>query len=392
MICPSCNYERGIDDVAPDWQCPNCQVAYNKVMVKKTNTSPPDRRPQKSIIPCITQLMLRFFSWVKTYCIQLWEIMKHAYLHFCSRKQDSLPVTLLDANECRDISDNALNSSNQKQVGFSQANQSILSESQRRQLEEQWSVFGGNEPICPSCQIALIKFPSRKIKCKSCNKSINRGKNPLTNEYILFCDKQKRLYTELLWLSDGTWQRWFDDFDEIDSIRNHLCHVYKSPHTHIPFNDIIWAKVQKNLGFLSRSNQWYLYVRELETGIRFLDYEHNARAALPLIYQFIYLTYNVSSLSGTELERYSIIPKQIGTPQIFLIENLMKDLGNLEEFDNRYIDFINASGYPKIFLGTAQEALNQYKKEKKDYYDELFKSGRLVSLDHKFVSRLQSPK
>lgn len=31
QTCPKCSYTRKPDDNAPDWQCPSCQVAYNKV-------------------------------------------------------------------------------------------------------------------------------------------------------------------------------------------------------------------------------------------------------------------------------------------------------------------------------------------------------------------------
>lgn len=30
-ICPKCSYARKETDEAPEWQCPSCQVAYNKV-------------------------------------------------------------------------------------------------------------------------------------------------------------------------------------------------------------------------------------------------------------------------------------------------------------------------------------------------------------------------
>ncbi len=29
-ICPHCNYARQTDDMAPDWQCPACEKAYDK--------------------------------------------------------------------------------------------------------------------------------------------------------------------------------------------------------------------------------------------------------------------------------------------------------------------------------------------------------------------------
>ena len=29
-ICPNCNYTRKSSDSAPEWQCPSCEIAYNK--------------------------------------------------------------------------------------------------------------------------------------------------------------------------------------------------------------------------------------------------------------------------------------------------------------------------------------------------------------------------
>lgn len=29
-ICPNCNYSRKPSDSAPEWQCPSCEIAYNK--------------------------------------------------------------------------------------------------------------------------------------------------------------------------------------------------------------------------------------------------------------------------------------------------------------------------------------------------------------------------
>ncbi|GAA6135799.1 hypothetical protein NBRC116188_25890 [Oceaniserpentilla sp. 4NH20-0058] len=41
MECPKCNYNRLKSDHAPEWQCPSCGVAYNKVKksVKAQNYS-----------------------------------------------------------------------------------------------------------------------------------------------------------------------------------------------------------------------------------------------------------------------------------------------------------------------------------------------------------------
>lgn len=135
---------------------------------------------------------------------------------------------------------------------------------------------------------------------------------------------------------------------------------------------------------------WYNYVRELESAIRFLDHEQRGKEALPLIYQFIYLVYNIYILSGTEMEEFNVFPRTMGSPQIFLIENILKDIQDTQNFDSRYINFINASGYPKIFKGTARESLAQYKNEKRASYEELLNSNLISRLDPKLGSRLKT--
>lgn len=41
MKCPKCSYERQPTDIAPDWQCPSCQVAYAKVLQAQNKAQPP---------------------------------------------------------------------------------------------------------------------------------------------------------------------------------------------------------------------------------------------------------------------------------------------------------------------------------------------------------------
>lgn len=38
MRCPSCGYVRKREDMAPEWQCPSCQVVYEKVAQQYTHT------------------------------------------------------------------------------------------------------------------------------------------------------------------------------------------------------------------------------------------------------------------------------------------------------------------------------------------------------------------
>lgn len=52
IVCPKCQHKRTASDSGPDWQCPNCGIAYNKAMpppadaAPKANTGPSARRAQ----------------------------------------------------------------------------------------------------------------------------------------------------------------------------------------------------------------------------------------------------------------------------------------------------------------------------------------------------------
>ena len=65
LRCPSCGYVRKPEDIAPEWQCPACQIAYNKASqstaptYSKRDSTPPGAAMQSSGSP------LRF----KTVCI-----------------------------------------------------------------------------------------------------------------------------------------------------------------------------------------------------------------------------------------------------------------------------------------------------------------------------------
>lgn len=58
MKCPRCGYERKAEDVAPDWQCPSCQVAYVKAQAQAqaravTATPVTQKQPVPPPIPSV---------------------------------------------------------------------------------------------------------------------------------------------------------------------------------------------------------------------------------------------------------------------------------------------------------------------------------------------------
>lgn len=75
-ICPKCQYKRVASDVAPDWQCPNCGVAYNKVAGPTNPTNVRDKEQTghvaepgmsgKKVILILFLVLLAGFGYWKT--------------------------------------------------------------------------------------------------------------------------------------------------------------------------------------------------------------------------------------------------------------------------------------------------------------------------------------
>lgn len=241
-----------------------------------------------------------------------------------------------------------------------------LNETQKNNLISRWAKFGRLDAVCPSCNTAIAKFPKRKIKCKACKKTINRGKNYFNGDYFLYADKEEKRYIELLWLSNGTWQNWFDSFDEIRKIKKQLAitYKYKGDVENIPLNDVIWAKIQKQLSVLSQKGDWNNYNNLLESGIRFLNGENNTKAALPLIYQFIYLSYIVDHSYNTEYEDLALFPKRMSTGGMSLLVTMIKET---DSFDAEYLNFIQKTALPSVFKIDTREPLSQYKAQRVEF-------------------------
>jgi len=49
MRCPSCGYVRKPEDMAPEWQCPACQVAYAKASQQNTYTHSAPNSPPRGV-------------------------------------------------------------------------------------------------------------------------------------------------------------------------------------------------------------------------------------------------------------------------------------------------------------------------------------------------------
>lgn len=51
--CPKCGYQRVETDSVPDWQCPSCGVAYNKVASSPYKVIDSDSRKRRSSLPLV---------------------------------------------------------------------------------------------------------------------------------------------------------------------------------------------------------------------------------------------------------------------------------------------------------------------------------------------------
>lgn len=51
MKCPKCGYLRLVTDVAPEWQCPSCQVAYVKAGVPAGESAAAGSAPESPRVP-----------------------------------------------------------------------------------------------------------------------------------------------------------------------------------------------------------------------------------------------------------------------------------------------------------------------------------------------------
>lgn len=93
MICPSCGYKRKKNDTVPEWQCPSCQVAYNKVMSDRALSQPKKKR-SKSIGYYIKNSFSWYFSKSRKLFLALWRMMKHIHAYFYLHHQRDKMLTL----------------------------------------------------------------------------------------------------------------------------------------------------------------------------------------------------------------------------------------------------------------------------------------------------------
>lgn len=218
---------------------------------------------------------------------------------------------------------------------------------------------------CPSCAYELAKFPKRKIKCKSCGSNIYPKKHPLNQEFVLISDSEYPLFDELSYMKIGEWDSWHYKQIELSDARNELAKNWGvEDASKIPEGDAMWSIINSKALDAMRIGDWYGYKDLREEGIRQLLSEGKKKNALPLVFEYIYLSYNVVMPALMEIGGEGYVDElKMYSPQVFMINSVISDIN---ELSIEYTEFMSKSSLPHLFKGTIQRSLDKYIEEKKD--------------------------
>ena len=243
--------------------------------------------------------------------------------------------------------------------------ESKIYKSREKELKILAMSLGRTTAHCPSCENELAKLPKRKIKCKSCGSSIYPRKHPLNQEFVLISDSEYPLFDELSYMKIGEWDSWHYKQIELSDARNELAKSWGvEDASKIPEGDAMWSIINSKAIDAMRIGDWYSYTGLREEGIRQLVSEGKATSnALPLVFEYIYLSYNVGMPELMDEDGLPIFydSLEMGAPQVFLINSVIDDI---DELKTKYTDFMSKSSLPKLFKGSIERSLSQYIKER----------------------------
>lgn len=130
-VCPRCHYQRTATEPFPDWQCPQCQIVYDKYVESPApdsagpRTQPVD--PPRSSSP---------WPWLATIIICLAACGYLGYNYFQGPAMDK--ITLFTSNECGSACDQARDWLTRQQVAFVE-----LNTDENISYYRQWKCSGG---------------------------------------------------------------------------------------------------------------------------------------------------------------------------------------------------------------------------------------------------------
>lgn len=232
--------------------------------------------------------------------------------------------------------------------------------------------FGSTKQECPYCSTELATFPQRKSKCKSCHKSIYSRKEPISGEKRLFKEEDLILYDELKELSLGSWDWWNANRLEIQQAKLDLASEWGIDASKISDADAKWRIITVKTLECMEIGDWSGYKDMRMEGLRQLDSEGKKDTALPLLFEYIYLAYNVedkkAKIMGDEFKWLTEDDCKIHPPQLSVIDSLVS---NVEELNAKYTNFMTNSNLPSLFDGNIQDAFDSFSNERHQYHQSL---------------------
>lgn len=242
--------------------------------------------------------------------------------------------------------------------------------------------FGLKEANCPTCDNDLPKFPKRKIKCKNCSNPVYPRKNPVTGKVVLISEDAFDLFFELTAYANGTWDSWFANHYELETIRAQLGKEWGlNDASKVPVDDAEWRRITMKANESLACSDWVGYMSARDSGIRFLSRERRYREAIPLACEYIYLAYNVNQMERAyelagipEDMRTPIGPLKMHGPQVVMIDMVQPDI---EKLRIAYMEEMTQTGLHRAFGMSPEEAFDRYRQERDEHYEALRNSGHL---------------
>jgi hypothetical protein len=189
---------------------------------------------------------------------------------------------------------------------------------------------------------------------------------------------------ELQCYVDGSWDAWFRNFFELETIRAQLAAEWGlDDAAKVPVADAEWRRITMRASNSFANGDWIEYLAARSAAVHFLSGERRYAEAVPYACEYIYLVYNVDTMQRAyealglpEDMRTPIGPLKMHPPQVMMIDFVEPDIDRLRE---AYLAEMEQNGLHRIFGMSPEEAFERYRQEKLEYYQALRDSGRLDS-------------
>lgn len=137
-VCPRCLYQRTPNEFAPDWQCPSCQIVYDKYQPPGHSGLPPSHH--RNEIPTIGDASP--FPWLALIFLALMLCGYYGYSYFRWPAPDQ--ITLFTSNACGQPCELAVHWLTRQKEAFREINIDASETNRRR-----WSTVGGEGQVLP---------------------------------------------------------------------------------------------------------------------------------------------------------------------------------------------------------------------------------------------------